>query len=110
MFAAKDRPPQDAAFSSRAFTLAAPAPISSNLRQESQVPPRIFNGLRTLLPAQDFQHPYFHSLPHSLKNAQDITPAFPTTPALFLRSCARLQYSTPLFSSAHALFGKNTGE
>jgi hypothetical protein len=39
MFAAKDRPRQDAAASSRPVTLAAPARISSKLRQDSQMRP-----------------------------------------------------------------------
>src|SRR5579862_2548634 len=108
MFAAKDRTPQDPAVSSRPITLAAPARISSKLRQESQTPPfllaaarpgavsslpavttplavaspitfspncsrpqeprrRRVSTLRALLPAQKFQHAYFHLLPHSLQ-------------------------------------------
>src|SRR6202044_457929 len=110
MFAAKDRHSETQWPVPAPAPLAASARISSNLRQESQMPPfplrrtaslakaSVFSSLRALLPAQRSQHSYFHSLPHSLKNAQDITPAFSITPALFLRSCARVQYSTPLFS------------
>jgi hypothetical protein len=109
MFATKDRSPQDLA-ASRPLTFAVPVPISTNPRQESQVRPFIFNGLRTLLPAQKFQPLHFHSLPHSLRQERNITPAFPITPALSLRSCASVQVSTPLLSGACALFVKNTGE
>jgi hypothetical protein len=110
MFAAKDRPPQDAAESSRPVTVAAPARINRNLCQESQMSPFFFSRLRALLPAQNFQHPYFQSFPHSLQYGQNITPVFPITPALFVRSCACVKVSTLLFSFACALFGKTTGE
>src|ERR1700685_23113 len=115
MVATKDRPPQDSAASPRPGPLAAPARISSNLRQESQMPPfplrrskpvakaSVCSGLQTLLPAQKVQHLYFHSLPHSLQHEQNVTPAFPAHSALFLRSLARVQVSTLLFSCAHAL-------
>jgi hypothetical protein len=110
MFAAKDRPPEDAAVSSRPGALAAPARINSNLRQESQMPPFVFSKLRSLLPAQKFQRPYFHPLPHSLQQEQNLTPAFPIISALFVRSCAQERKLTHLFSDACALFGKTTGE
>ena len=133
MFAAKDRALREAALSCRPVALAAPTRISTDFRQESQTPPLplviaspllvaslravaspvaeagVFSNLRTLLPAQNFQRLCFHSLPHSLNNAQNITPVFPIAPALFARSCARVQYSTLLFSCACALFGKTTG-
>src|ERR1700733_5269519 len=109
MFATKDRLPHGAATFPRPVTVAAPAGIISDLRQESQMPPFAFSSLRTLLPTQKLQGPHFHPLPHSLKNAQNITPAFPITSPLFIRSCARVQISTPLFSIAHALFVKTTG-
>jgi hypothetical protein len=63
--------------------------------------------LRTLFPAQKVQAPYFQLLPHSLKSAQNITPPFTATYALFARSWAQERESTPLFSSACALFCKN---
>jgi hypothetical protein len=110
MFAAKDRQPNNAAVSSRPANLASPARISSNLRQDSQTPLLAFSRLRTLSPVQKFQRPYFHSLPHSFTHEKKITPAFSTTPALFLRSFARVQVSTLLFSCAHALFSENTRE
>ena len=70
----------------------------------------IFNSLRTLPPAQKFQHHYFQSLPHALKNEQNITPTFLITSPLFVRSCAQVRKLTPLFSCIPALFGKTTGE
>jgi hypothetical protein len=121
MFAAKDRPPQGTTVSSGPAGLAAPARVNNNLPRESQMPPfplhrskplakaSVFNRLRTLLAARKLQHLYFHASPHSLKNGQNITPAFPITPALSPRSCAQEKESTPLFSCAHALFGKTTG-
>jgi hypothetical protein len=109
MFAAKDRPPQDAAVSSRPVTFTHPTRISSNLRRESQTPPSVFNRLPTLLPEQKFQHLYFHSLPHSLQYDQNVTPVFPTRSALFLRSCAQERKSTPLFSCACARFCRHVG-
>ena len=54
MFAAKDRPPQDAAVSSRPLTLAAPARISSSLRQESQMPPCLLAEAKPLAEASLF--------------------------------------------------------
>src|SRR5579862_4699327 len=110
MFAAKGRPPQDAAVSSRPGTLACPARTSGNLRQESQKRPFVFSDLRTLPPAQKFQRPYFHSLPHSLQQEQKLTNVFSVTSEQFLRSSAQERKSTPLFSCACALFGKATGE
>ena len=116
MFAAQNCWPQPDGVARISANLAAPAPISTRLRQESQIPPSllavasVFSSLRTLLPAQKLQLPYFHSLPRSLKNRQNITPAFPITPALFVRSCARAHHSTLLFSCACALFHKTTGD
>jgi hypothetical protein len=133
MLATKGRPPQDAAASRRPISLIAPARISSNLRQELQMPPlrlpqstlvakaspprrskpfakaSVSSRLRTLLPPQKFQRPYFHSLPHSLQHAQNITPVFPARSALFLRSCAQERKSTPLFSCACARFRRYAG-
>jgi hypothetical protein len=110
MFTIKDRLPQDALASSGLGTLVAPPQISSNLGQKSKTRPFVFSRLRTLLPAQKFQRPYFQSLPHSLKYAQNITPVFPITSTLFLRSCACVQVSTSLLSIACALFRKTTGD
>src|SRR5271154_2867323 len=110
MFAAKDCRQQNDAVARVSVNLTAPARITSSLRQESQTPPFVFSKLRTLLLAQKFQRPYFHSLPHSLKNERNITPAFTIAPALFLRSCASEPRTTPVFSSACALFHKTTGD
>src|SRR5450759_2518302 len=109
MFAAKDRLPLGVAASCRPATFAAPARINShlNLRQHSETRPFVFSKLRTLLPAQNIQPPYFQQLAHSLKYAEDITPVFPSASALFVRSFAQVQYSTLLFSIACALFRKN---
>ena len=99
MRAIKDCPQPEAAVSCRPGTLAAPAAIDSNLRQESQMltsllaVASVFSKLRTLLPAKKLQHPYFHSLPRSL-----------------FRSFAQEQESTPVFSSACALFCKTAGD
>ena len=110
MFTVKDRLPQDAVVSSRPVTIATPARISTNPRQESQTRPFIFNRLRTLLRAQKLQIPHFHSLPHSLQQEQSVTRAFPITPALFVPSWASVGVSTPLLSCACALFVKTTRE
>jgi len=134
MFAAKDRPQQDPAVSSRVPTIVAPAQISSDLRQKSQMPlcplavvsplaaarslrrseppakARVFSRLRTLFPAAKVQHPCFHPLPHSCHRGRNVTPVFPITPALFARSWASGQVSTPLLSCACALFVKTTRE
>ena len=53
---------------------------------------------------------YLQSFPHSLTPAEFVTPYFPIVSALFVRSCAMAQLSTPLFSSACALFWKTTRE
>ena len=109
MFAAKDRAPHDRPASCRLVAFTAPAATSRNLRQESQMRPFVFNGLRTLFSAQKLHHPYFQSLPHSLLQEQNITTVFSVASALLLRSFARVQYSTSLFSNACALFWKSTG-
>jgi hypothetical protein len=109
MFAAKDRRPQDAAVSSRPGTLAAAARFRNSFRQESQKRPSVFSELCTLLTTQKYQRPYFHSLAHSLQQEQILTPVFPITPALFLRSCAQERKSTPLFSCACARFCRYGG-
>jgi hypothetical protein len=93
------------------FCLAAPARINSNLRQEPRRGgPFVFSGLRTSSSPRTSQHPYFSSLPYSLQHKQNITTVFPVTSTLFVRSFACVQVSSPLFSGAHALFAKNTGE
>jgi hypothetical protein len=116
MFAAKDRSLQDAAASSRPGTLAAPArflPTSDRSSPNCTCPRepgrRRVSGLRTLLPAQRFQHLYFHALPHSLQQEQKLTPALSIASALFLRSFAQERKSTPLFSCACARFCRNRG-
>src|ERR1700722_10296904 len=110
MFAAKDRPPQDAAVSSRRLTFAAADRISSNLRQESQTRPCVFSRLRALFSAQILQAPYFHLLPHSLPHERKLTPAFSARSRLFLRSSAQERKLTPLLSCACALFRRTTRE
>jgi hypothetical protein len=133
MFAAKDRPPHDAAASSRPVTLATPTRTGGNLRQESRIRPfmiavagrfavasllrrseplaktSVFNKLRTLLPAQKLQPAYFQSPTQSLTHTKNITAAFPVTSALFIRSFAQERKSTPLFSSAYARFCRKWG-
>jgi hypothetical protein len=132
MFAAKDRRRQDVA--GARIPVNPSVRVSSAPRQGSQTPPfplrrnqlfvkaspprrseplakaGVFSRLRTLLPALKFQHPYFHALAHSLENERNITPAFPITPGLFVRSYATVQLSSPAFSSACALFCKTTGD
>jgi hypothetical protein len=109
MLGAKDRLPEDAAASPRRGAPAAPARINSNLRRESRKPPFVFSSLHTLLSAQKLQRPYFHSLPHSLQQERKLTPAFPITPGLFLRSLTQERKSTPLFSCACARFREYVG-
>lgn len=109
MFAAKDRLLHGAAASLRQVTDPSLACLKINFLEESQKRPCVFNRLRTLLPAQKLQHPYFHSVPHSLKLTANITPAFPATSPLFIRSLAQERKSTPLFSCACALFREKWG-
>ncbi len=98
MLAAKDRPPQDAAVSSRPLTLAAPARITSNLHQYLQNTRPLFSySYKMLLP----QLPCF-----------DIHVVCPggggTLPsvacALSLHFSAGTKIPTSLFSFASALF------
>jgi hypothetical protein len=134
MFAIKDCPTQDDAPDRISVNLSAPAGTRTNPRQQSKTPPSplrrsepfakvspprrsqplakagVFNKLRTLLLAQKFQRAYFHPLPHSLKKALNVTPVFPITPTLSLRSCASEPKLTPLLSCACALFRKTTGD
>src|SRR5579862_2055987 len=109
MFAAKDRTPQDAAACSRPITLAAPAPISSKPRHESQTRSFVSNRLRTPWPAQKPQPAYFQSPAHPFTHKQNITAAFPTTSPLFVRSFAQERKSTPLVSCACARFCRKWG-
>lgn len=109
MFAAKDRPLPDAAVSSRPVTFAAPARIGSQLRQDSQTPPFVFNGMYTLLPARELQHPCFQPFLHSLRREQNVTPVFSISPRLFLRSSTPELKLTTLFPCACALFCRYVG-
>jgi len=104
MFAAKDRPPQDSAVSSRPVTFAAPARISSSLRQHLQNARPLFSyRCKTLLP----EPPCFDIDTKPPGGGGTLTSV---TRARFIRSCASVQVSTPLFSCAHTLFCKNTRE
>jgi len=98
MFATKDRLPQGAAPSPHPVTLAAPNGISSNLRQEPQTRPFVFNKLRTPLWAQKLQPAHFQSPTHSFINAKNITAVFPITSPLFVRSSAQARKLSSLFS------------
>jgi hypothetical protein len=109
MFTATDRPRQDAAASSSPSTLVGPAGISSKSRQASENCLFLFSVLRALLPAPKRQAPCFHLLPHSFKLLQNVTPIFPITSTLFVRSFAQERRSTPLFSCIPALFRENVG-
>jgi len=71
--------------------------------------PFIFSTLRTLFLAPKLQLARFQSAPHSSPHGDNVTFAFPVTSALFVRSLARVQYSTPLLSIACALFCENGG-
>ena len=116
MFAAKGRPPQDAAVSSRPGALAAPAGLlptsdrsSPNCTCPQEPRRRRARNLRTLFLAQIFQRPYFHLLVHSFNKERNVTPAFPVTSPLFGRSLALERKSTPLFSCACARFCRYVG-
>jgi hypothetical protein len=104
MFAAKDRPLQDSAVSFRPVTFTAPARISSNPRQHLQNARPLFSySYGLLLP----QLPCFEIHARCPGGGGSLASA---TRALFIRSCASVQVSTPLFSCACALFCKNTRE
>jgi hypothetical protein len=104
MFAAKDHRPQGVVAYPGSAIAPAPADISGNLRQESQIHPFVFNRLRTLWSSQILQLAYFQSPTHSLPHTQNVTTAFTITSPLFVRSSAQERKSTPLVSCACALF------
>jgi hypothetical protein len=110
MFAAKYRVPHNLAASRRPDDCFAPTLISSKLSQEPQKWSFVFSRLCTLLTAPKLQAIYFHPLPHSLTFAGKLTAMFPVTSALFVRSSACVQVSTPLCSINCALFAKTTRE
>src|ERR1700722_14232331 len=64
--------------------------------------PFAFSNLQTLFPTQNQKPPHFHKLAHSSLHGKKITPTFPSTSPLFVRSSAAVQMLTPLFSSAPA--------
>ena len=116
MFAAKGCLLYDTAAFRRPGTFAAPArllqtsdPGSPNCSRPQEPKRRRVSSLHTPLPAQNFQPTHFQSLPHSLTQARNITPAFPSASGLFLRSSAQERKSTPLFSCACARFFRYRG-
>src|ERR1700733_11231790 len=108
MFTAKDQPAQHGAPIHRPDRSPGTLRPSANLGNTHENAPFIFSDLRTLFRPRNPQTQHLHSLAHSLTHSKNVTPAFPSTSALFLRSCASVQCSTPLLSCACALFVKNT--
>jgi hypothetical protein len=91
MCASEDRPPQDTTCACRLADSPAPFRTPANFRYTRKCILRTFNNLRTLT------------------HDGILTLAFPFTSGLFVRSCARVKHSTPLLSSACALFRGTTG-
>jgi len=71
--------------------------------------PFIFSNLQTLFPAANPQPSPFHALAHSFAQRKNVTPAFPITSELFVRSFAKERNSTPLLSAACGLFCEKWG-
>jgi len=82
----------------------------SNCRNVARFAPFAISSLRTLFRAPELQQLLFQALPDSFAAIENITTAFSATSALFVRSFACHKVLTRLFSSARALFCKNTRE
>ena len=113
--AAKRRPAHHAARLSGLFASATPNRVPPSLTHthqnahERKTAPFVSSSLRTLFPAPNLQPSSFHALAHSFAHRKNITLSFPVTSAPFVRSLARVQHSTPLFSCACALFREKWG-
>src|ERR1700691_2659631 len=110
IFPSQDRLPQDAERTCDPAASTASASNAACVRNIQQFEPLIFSSLRTLFPAPNPQPSPFHAHAHSFAHRKKVTPAFPITSTLFARSCAGVQHSTPLLSTACALFRKTTRE
>jgi hypothetical protein len=65
-----------------------------------------FNNLRTLSLAPKLQPSPFHTFPHSFAHSKNITPAFPTTSALFSFFCTRGKINSCIISRLRTLLSK----
>ena len=89
--------------------LGLPRPQVVPFDQEREYPSCVLSSLRNLFLAQKLQPSHSQELAHSFTHATNLTPAFPCTSPLFVRSFASVRKSTPLLSCAYALFCKNMG-
>jgi hypothetical protein len=112
---ASDVPPQaqvplsSIAGSSRARS-ARRALFARSLAQEQNATP-LFSGQGIFFSPHVSRQPLpLQAVAHSLASIDMPTPTFPMVSGLFVRSCAGVQYSTPLLSYPCALFCKNTRE
>jgi hypothetical protein len=78
--------------------------------QEQKPTPLPSRKSAPLPPGQNLQLICLPSLADSLRAANILTPTFPSPCGLFLRSWASVKLSTPLVSTAYALFEKTTRE
>jgi hypothetical protein len=81
----------------------------SGSRQNARFAPFASNNLRTLFPVPKLQPSPFQSFRDSFTRCENITPAFPVTSTLFIRSFTQERKSTPLFSIACARFCRYVG-
>jgi hypothetical protein len=112
---AKDVPPQaqaplsSIAGNSRAKSARRALFVRSLAQVQNATP--LFSGAGTFFsPHVSRQTLPLQAVAHSLASIKIITSTFPIISRLFVRSCARVQYSTPLLSCACALFCKTTEE
>jgi hypothetical protein len=87
----------------------APARTLARFDRERENRPFVLNSLRTLFLAPIPQTSPFHQVEGSFAEAKNITPAFPSTSTLLLRSFVKERKSTPFFSIACALFCRKWG-
>src|SRR5579862_9072182 len=109
MFVNKDCLSQSSEPVRRPALSSVPAHVSARFEQERETPSFILSSLRTLFLALKLQPLHFQQLARSFTHARNLTRAFPTTSALFVRSRAKERKSSPLFSCIPALFCRNGG-
>src|SRR5579862_8223954 len=110
MFVGKEHPLQSSDPVHHSAPSSAPAHTLLSFDHERENASFILNTLRTPFLAPKLQPSHSQKLAHSFTDTRNVTPAFPVTSALSLRSFVALRNSTPVFSCAPALFVKSTRE
>ena len=109
MFVSKEHPPQTSDPVRHPSAPSAPAHILARFDQERENASFILSSLRTLFLTPKLQPLHSQKLAHSFTHTESLTPAFPTTSTIFVRSSTKERKLTPLFSSIAVRFCRNVG-